>query len=41
MNYMRTNGIPHRDDKNIISCFEKEYDCDGVRYMDVYIAVSE
>lgn len=39
MNYMKINGIPHREDPRVISCFEKEYDVEGVHYMDVYIAV--
>lgn len=39
MTHMKVNGIPHKEDKKIISCFEKEYDVDGVWHMDVYIAV--
>lgn len=37
--HMKINGIGHKEDKNVISCFEKEYDVEGVHYMDVYIAV--
>lgn len=37
--YIDANGIPHKDSKDIICCFEKEYKVDGVDYMDVYIAI--
>lgn len=40
MTHMKINGIKHKQDKNIIECFEKEYIKDGISYMDVYIAVS-
>ncbi len=33
------NGMKEKFDKNIISCFEREYEVDGVWHMDVYIAV--
>ncbi len=39
MTHMKINGIKHKEDKKVISCFEKEYDVEGVQYMDVYIAV--
>lgn len=39
MTHMRINGLKHKEDKEIIPCFEKEYDMEGVHYMDVYIAV--
>ncbi len=39
MTYMKVNGIHHKKDKHVISCFEKEYEAEGVRCMDVYIAV--
>lgn len=39
MTHMLVNGIKHKRNKCIIDCFEKEYETDGVRYMDVYIAV--
>ncbi|MBQ9142861.1 MAG: helix-turn-helix transcriptional regulator [Lachnospiraceae bacterium] len=39
MTHMKVNGIRHKEDKKVISCFEKEYDVDGVWHMDVYIAV--
>lgn len=39
MTYMKLNGVKHKQDKKIIECFEKEYEKDGVHYMDVYIAV--
>ena len=37
--YMEVNGIKHRQTKEVLSCFEKEYKKDGISYMDVYIAV--
>ena len=37
--YMKVNGIKHVEDKEVISCFEREYTKDGVQYMDIYIAV--
>lgn len=39
MTHMKVNGIRHKRDKKVLDCFEKEYDIDGVHYMDVYIAV--
>lgn len=39
MTHMRINGIKDKEDKKILSCFEKEYDLDGVHYMDLFIAV--
>lgn len=39
MTHMKINGIEHKEDKKVISCFEKEYDVEGVHYMDVYLAV--
>lgn len=39
MTHIHVNGINHKEDKIIISCFEKEYVLDGVPYMDVYIAI--
>lgn len=37
--YMKANGLTHDARKGILDCFEKEYDRDGVHYMDVYIAI--
>lgn len=39
MTHMKINGIKHKEDKNIIPCFEKSYDAGKERYMDVYIAI--
>lgn len=39
MTHMKINGIRHKEDKKVISCFEKEYDEEGLHYMDVYIAI--
>ena len=36
---MKTNGLVHNPRKGILDCFEKEYDQDGVHYMDVYLAI--
>lgn len=36
---MKINGIKQKTDKNVLTCFEKEYVEDGVDYMDVYIAI--
>ena len=36
--HMQVNGIRHPKDAGVISYFEKEYDRDGIHYMDVYIA---
>lgn len=38
MLYMEVNGIKHKENREILSCFEKEYKKDGITYMDVYIA---
>lgn len=37
--YIDANGISHNDSKDIICCFEREYEVDGVGCMDVYIAI--
>lgn len=39
MRYMEVNGLKHKENKEIIPCFEKTYDKDGVTYMDVYISI--
>ena len=38
MTYMQINNIKHKESKEVIGCFEKQYVKDGVTYMDVYIA---
>ena len=38
MTHMQVNGIRHREDAGVLSCFEQEYDLEGVPYMDVSIA---
>ena len=38
MTYMRMNGITHRQEKNVIACFEHDYVREGVEYMDIFIA---
>lgn len=37
--YMDVNGIKHKQTKEVLSCFEKEYKKEGINYMNVYIAV--
>lgn len=39
MSYMQINGLQGKNDKDIISCFEKVYIINGIDYMDVYIAI--
>ncbi|MGN0145496.1 MAG: helix-turn-helix transcriptional regulator [Clostridium sp.] len=39
LRYMEVNGLCNKQDKEILSCFEKEYNKDGISYMDVYIAI--
>lgn len=39
MRFMEVNGLKHKKNKDILSCFEKEYDQDGISYMDVYMAI--
>ena len=40
MTYMHMNGIGHRQEKNVIACFEHDYVRDGVEYMDIFIAAA-
>lgn len=37
--YMEVNGLRHKQAKDILPCFEKEYEKDGVPCMDVFIVV--
>ena len=37
--YMKINRLRNWRDTRVLSCFEKEYDRDGIRYMDVYITL--
>ncbi len=39
MDYLQANGFREKPRENVLSCFEHEYDKDGVHYMDVYIHV--
>lgn len=39
MSYMEINGLRHREESNVLPCFEKKYLKDDVYYMYVYIAV--
>ncbi|CQR74643.1 transcriptional repressor DicA [Sporomusa ovata DSM 2662] len=40
MRYMEVNGLQHKQAKEILPCFEKVYETDGITNMDVYIAVA-
>ena len=37
--YAKTNGFREKRGKDLISCFEKEYEQDGAQYMDVSVIV--
>lgn len=39
MRYMDVNNFKHKQTKDVLPCFEKVYEKDGISYMDVYIAV--
>ncbi len=39
MAHMKVNGIKQKNDKNVLSCFEREYFIKGKWHMDIYIAV--
>lgn len=39
MRHMEEKGFKHKEQDNILSCFEHEYERDGVVFMDVYIHV--
>ena len=39
MSYIRMNGYRQKADNEVLPCFEKEYQKEGVCFMDVYIAV--
>ena len=39
MEYLQANGFKEKPKPDAISCFEHEYERDGVQYMDVYIHV--
>ncbi|HAZ37956.1 MAG TPA: hypothetical protein DCY71_08940 [Clostridiaceae bacterium] len=39
MLYMDVNGIKHKQTKEVLSCFEKEYKKDDISYMNVCVAV--
>ncbi len=38
LSFMQANGTQEPRGKGVIGCFEREYEIDGVGYMDVYIA---
>ena len=39
MEYLQANNFKEKQQENIISCFEHEYEMNGTTFMDVYIHV--
>ena len=39
MEYLKANNFKKRKQENVISCFEHEYENDGVTYMDIFVHV--
>lgn len=39
MRFMEVNSLKHKQSKEVLPCFEKEYDKDGITYMNVSIAI--
>lgn len=39
LRYMEVNGLEHKLSKEVLPCWEKCYEKDGVSFMDIYIAV--
>lgn len=39
MAYMKVNGLEQKNEKDVLSCYEREYRIEALDYMDVYIAV--
>ena len=39
MDHLQANGFKEKPKEDVLSCFEHEYEKDGVHYMDVYIHV--
>lgn len=39
MTHIQVNNMKEKRDKKIIPCFEREYEKEGINYMDVYIAI--
>ena len=39
MDYLQANNFKEKQQENVISCFEHEYEKDGVTYMDIYVHV--
>lgn len=37
--YLKVNGIKQNKNENILACFEKVYQKDGVDYMDIFISI--
>ncbi|MBQ1850838.1 MAG: helix-turn-helix transcriptional regulator [Lachnospiraceae bacterium] len=40
MDYLQANNFKEKGQENIIGCFEREYEKNGVTYMDIYIHVA-
>lgn len=39
MRYMDVNGLKNKQTKDVLSCFEKEDEKDGITYMDIFISI--
>lgn len=41
LRYMEVNNLRHDESKEVLPCFEKQFEQDGVCYMDVYISIED
>lgn len=39
MRYMEVNRLKHIEEKNELTCYEKEYKINGIDYMDIYLSI--
>lgn len=39
MRYMEVNQLKCKEEKDLLSCFEREYCTDGILYMDIFLAI--
>ncbi len=39
MRFMDVNGLKNKQTKDVLLCFEKEYEKDGITYMDIFISI--
>ena len=40
MSYIKVNNIKYKQDKEVLGCFDKQYENNGVIYMNLYISVN-